>query len=159
LGRDRHLGHRLRRRSLWRRLGTALAASSSQAHAAHAFQCPHAQEGAASASLTAADPEILKSEDRVDLATEINDVVDQLQLQQPGLSYAQVVNALVAAYCPIVVELPNLTDAQKHARVTRFSALARQLTPANSLPSGSLVIATVPLSLESTVGSALRGAR
>jgi hypothetical protein len=99
-----------------------------------------------SASLTAADSEILKSEDRVDLTTGINDVVNQLQLRQPGVSYAQVANALVAAYCPIVADLQNLTDAQKRARVTRFSALARQLAPANSLPPGSLVIATVPLS-------------
>jgi|BarGraIncu00222A_1022003.scaffolds.fasta_scaffold80615_1 hypothetical protein len=122
------------------------AVGSAQARPAHAFECPRVQQGAVTASLTAADSEILKSEDRVDLATGINEVVDQLQLRQPGLSYAQVVNALVAAYCPIVADLPNLTDAQKHTRVTRFAALARQLTPANSLPPGSLVIATVPLS-------------
>jgi hypothetical protein len=121
------------------------AVASAQASPAHAFQCPRADEGAMSLSLTAADTEILKSEDRVDLATGINDVVNQLQLQRPGLSYAQQVNALVAAYCPIVAELPNLTDAQRHARVTRFATLARQLAPANSLPTGSLVIATVPL--------------
>jgi hypothetical protein len=128
-------------------LGLALAAAAPSAKAApaHPFQCPHAREGTVSTSVTAADSEILKSEDRADLATGINDVLNQLQLQQPGLTYAQQVNALVAAYCPIVAELPNLTDAQKHARITQFATLARQLAPANSLPSGSLIIATVPL--------------
>jgi hypothetical protein len=42
-----------------------MAAPSAQARSAHAFQCPHAREGAVSASLTAADTEILKSDERV----------------------------------------------------------------------------------------------
>lgn len=119
--------------------------SSAHARPARGFQCPHAHEGAVSANMTATDSDILKSDDEVDLATEISDVVNRLQLQQPGLSYAQLVNALIAAYCPIVVELPDLTDAQKHARVTRFATLARRQVSANSLPAGSRIIANVPL--------------
>jgi hypothetical protein len=95
--------------------------------------------------MTAADTALLKADDRVDLATEINDVVNRLRLQQPGLSYAQLVDALIAAYCPIVVELPDLTNAQKHARVVRFAALAQQQVSANSVPAGSLIIANVPM--------------
>jgi hypothetical protein len=124
-------------------LGLSLAAAP--AGAAAPPECPHAQEGAVSAALNAADTEILKSGDPGFLAAAINEIVNRLQLQRPGLSYAETVNALISAYCPIAAALPDLSDAERQARMARFAVLAQRLAPEESLPPGSQVLASVPL--------------
>jgi hypothetical protein len=126
-------------------LGLSVALAGAAGAQAAPLECPRAQEGGVSAALTAADAEILKSEDRGDLAVEINEIVNRLQLQWPALSYAEIVNALIAAYCPVVAGQPDLTDAQRQARVERFAGLAQRLAPEDSLPAGSQIIASVPL--------------
>jgi hypothetical protein len=125
-----------------------LAGAGAAAAEAAPLECPRAQEGGVSAAITAADTDIFKSGDGADLAAEVNDIVNRLQLQTPGLSYAATVNALIAAYCPVAAALPDLTDDQKQARLARFAALAQRLAPEDSMPAGSQVIASVPLSPE-----------
>jgi hypothetical protein len=126
-------------------LAAGLLLAGHAAAQAGSLECPLAEEGRVSAAITAADTAILKSEDRIDLAAEINEIVNRLQLQRPGLSYAEIVNALIAAYCPVVAALPDLSDADRQARVTRFAALAQRLAPDESLPARSQIIASVPL--------------
>jgi hypothetical protein len=119
-----------------------LAVSSASARPA-GLDCP--SQAAAPAGLSPADAEILKGDDNIALAGEINDIVNRLLLGRPGLSYAQLVNALIAAYCPIVAGRSDLSVAEKRDRMMRFAALARRQVSANALPRGSLIIANVPL--------------
>ncbi|SFK14790.1 hypothetical protein [Methylocapsa palsarum] len=116
-----------------------------EARTAQGLQCPEAYEKEVLATTTAADAEILKSDDPVDLTMEIYEIINRLRVRQPGLSYPQVVNALISAYCPIVTKLPDLTDAQKLSRLMRFAALVQEKAPANSLAQGALILATTPL--------------
>lgn len=125
-------------------LGLLLAGVASPA-LARGLDCPRANEGTISAGMTAVDTQIMKSDNQVNLATLINDVVNRLLLQQPGLSYARLVDALVAAYCPIIAGRSDLSLGEKRDRVMRFAALARRQVSANALPQGSLIIANVPL--------------
>jgi hypothetical protein len=117
-----------------------------EARPEHGLQCPVIREGDVSVPTTAADAEILKSDDPAELTMEIYEIVNRLRVRQPGLSYPQVVNALVSSYCPVVAKLPELTEAQKLARLMRFAALVQQKAPAESFAQGALILATVPLS-------------
>jgi hypothetical protein len=117
-----------------------------EARTEHGLQCPVVHEGDVLATTTIADAEILKSDDPADLTMEIYEIINRLRVRQPGLSYPQVVNALISAYCPIVAKLPDLTEAQKLARLMRFAALVQQKAPADSLAQAPIILATVPLS-------------
>jgi hypothetical protein len=52
---------------------------------------------------------------------------------------------MVAAYCPVVANLVNLTVVEKWRRMRQFDTILRQQLAANMMPPGSLVIANVPL--------------
>lgn len=44
----------------------------------------------------------------VDLANEINDAVNKLQIAQPNISYAELTNVAIAAYCRVVANTEGL---------------------------------------------------
>ncbi len=81
----------------------------------------------------------------VDLANEIKGLINRVQTEKPGISNDEIINGLIAAYCPVVAGMTQASSAEKFRLMRRFDAvLMRELT-ATAMPSGSLIIASVPL--------------
>jgi len=81
----------------------------------------------------------------IDLANEINGLIYRVQSEKPNISYDELTDVLIAAYCPVVAKANGLTDHQKWTRMRQFDKLIEQQVAANSMPPGSLIIANVPL--------------
>ena len=47
-------------------------------------------------------------------------IVDDLRARYPGIENAEIVNYLMAAYCPVVAQLSGLGQPEKQARMDRF---------------------------------------
>jgi len=89
--------------------------------------------------------ELVTSGNSVDVANEIYDLINRLQIEQPNISYTDLTNVLVAAYCPAVASKRGLSAAEKWQRMQQFDAILRQQLAANMMPAGSQIIANVPL--------------
>ena len=110
------------------------------------LQCPELAPGAMSNPL--ADPkraQLVTTGNSTDLANEIYDLINRLQIERPNISYTELTNALIAAYCPVVANAPQLTEAEKWQRMRQFDAVLRQQLSADTMPAGSLIIANIPL--------------
>src|SRR5262245_61010133 len=90
-------------------------------------------------------PQFMASASSADLANEIYDAINRLQIERPNISYSDLTNVLIAAFCPLVVNAPQLTAAEKWQRMRQFDAILRQQLAADTMPHGSLIIANVPL--------------
>jgi hypothetical protein len=64
-------------------------------------------------------------------------------LRQEGMPRSQIINHLIGAYCPMVVQQSTLTEAEQALRVRRFAGQVTRLV--YSLESGLDVIINVPL--------------
>jgi hypothetical protein len=80
-----------------------------------------------------------------DLANEIGELINQMQLKEPAVSNADLTNGLIAAYCPLVAQAPGLTAAQRWSQMHRFVQVLQQQIAANDLPPGSMIIVDVPV--------------
>ena len=110
------------------------------------LECPEVGSGAVPNLLAEfKQPQLVTSGNSVDLANEIYDVINRLQVERPNISYTELTNVLIAAYCPLVVKAPQLTAAEKWQRMRQFDAIVRQQFAADTMPQGSLIIANVPL--------------
>jgi hypothetical protein len=85
------------------------------------------------------------SENRVDLANEINEAINRLQIASPNISWSDVQNLLVASYCRVVARKTGLTAAEKWNRMRQFDNVLERQIAANTMPAGTLIIASVPL--------------
>jgi len=90
-------------------------------------------------------PQLVTGGTRADLANEIYDAINRLQIERPNISYTDLTNVLIAAYCPLVANAPQLTAAEKWHRMREFDAILRQQLAADTMPQGSLIIVNVPL--------------
>jgi hypothetical protein len=88
---------------------------------------------------------LVASGNGIDLANEIYDLINKLQIEKPNISYADLTDILIAAYCPVVANLGNLTASEKLSRMRQFDAILQRQLAANMTPPGSLIIANVPL--------------
>jgi len=88
---------------------------------------------------------LVSSADIHELTNEIRYVVYRLQIEHPNISYAELTDVLIAAYCPVVANLRSLTASEKWQRMRQFDAILQQQLAANMLPPGSFIVATVPL--------------
>ena len=109
------------------------------------LDCPEMGPGAVPNLLSDLQVKLVTSSDSVDVANEINDLINKLQIEKPNISYAQLTDALIAAYCPAVANMANLTASEKWRRMRQFDTILQQQLAANMMPPGSLVIANVPL--------------
>jgi hypothetical protein len=110
------------------------------------LECPEVGPGAVPNLLAhLKQPPLMASGNSVDLANEIYDAINRLQIEQPNISYTDLTNALIAAYCPLVANAPHLTTIEKWHRMRQFDAILRQQLAADTMPQGSLIIANVPL--------------
>jgi hypothetical protein len=88
---------------------------------------------------------LVSSGNSVDLANEINDLINKLKIEKPNISYAELTDVLIAAYCPAVASMANLTASEKWRRMRQFDAILQRQIAGDIMPPGSLVIANVPL--------------
>ena len=109
------------------------------------LDCPEIGPGAVPNLLGDAQSKLVMSADSVDLANEINDLINKLQIEKPNISYAELTNVIVAAYCPVVANMTRLTASEKWRRMRQFDAVLQQQIAANTLAPGTLIIANVPL--------------
>ena len=122
-----------------------LCCSARQSYGAENLECPQIGSGSIPDLFSAADGGLFTTENRVDLANEINEAINTLQIASPNISWSEVQNVLIAAYCHVVARKPGLAAAEKWTRMRQFdSALERQIA-ANMMPTGTLIIASVPL--------------
>jgi hypothetical protein len=108
------------------------------------LDCPE-MAGAVPNLLSDLQVKLVSSGNSVDVSNEINDLINKLRVEKPNISYAELTDALVAAYCPVVANMTNLTASEKWRRIRQFDAIVQQQLAANVMPPGSLVIANVPL--------------
>src|SRR5262249_6868774 len=88
---------------------------------------------------------LFTTDNRVDLANEINESINRLQVASPNISWSDLQNVLIAAYCRAVARKPGLTSTERWDRMRQFDSVLERQIAANMMPSGSLIIANVPL--------------
>ena len=113
-------------------------------HAA-GLDCPEIGPGAVPNLLTDMQVKLAMSGNSADLANEINDLINKLQLEKPSISYADLTNVIIAAYCPVVASATTLTASEKWRRLRQFDSILQQQLAANRPAPGILIIANVPL--------------
>jgi hypothetical protein len=125
-------------------VGSIVVCLPDRAHSA-GLDCPEVGPGAVPNLLSGAQAKSVLSGSTVDLANEINDLINTLQVAKPNISNLDLTNVLIAAYCPLVAGQANLTSAEKWQRMRQFDAVLQQQLAANTLPPGTLIVANVPL--------------
>src|SRR5271166_2814665 len=137
----------------WMLVATALSALpglfgaglASPAYAA-GLECPEiGQAGVPDLTNDPARAKLLFGGSGADLANEISDLINQVQLKEPSISNADLTNGLIAAYCPLVAQAPGLTSAQRWSQMHRFVQVLQQQIAAYDLPPGSMIIVDVPV--------------
>jgi len=126
-------------------LGLFAGASPTSANAA-ALECP--EIGHTGVPDLTGDPtraKLLVGGASTDLANEISELINEVQLKEPGISNTDLTNGLIAAYCPLVAQTPGLTSAQRWTLMHRFVRVLQQQLATNDLPPGSMIIAEVPV--------------
>jgi hypothetical protein len=109
------------------------------------LDCPEMGPGAVPNFLSDLQVKLVTSSDSVDVANEINDLINKLQIEKPNISYAELTDALIAAYCPAVANMANLTASEKWRRMRQFDTILQRQLAANMMPPGSLIIANIPI--------------
>jgi hypothetical protein len=115
-------------------------------YGAENLECP--EIGANSVSDLMSDASgggLFVSDNRSDLANEINEAINRLQIGRPNISWSDVQNVLIAAYCRVVARKAGLTAAERWSRMRQFSSVVEQQIAANLMASGELIVANVPL--------------
>jgi hypothetical protein len=111
---------------------------------AEALECP--EMGTISGILRdPAQARLVTSGNSVDVANEVYDLINRLQIERPNISDSELTDVLIAAYCPAVAHAEGLSTAQKWRRMRQFAAIVRRQLAADMMPPGSLIIANVPL--------------
>jgi hypothetical protein len=87
----------------------------------------------------------MASGNTADLTNETLDLINRLQFEKPNMSYAELTDTLIAAVCPVLASLPNLTAIEKWRRMRQFDAILQKQLAADAMPQGSLIVANVPL--------------
>jgi len=127
--------------------GSVVALSSPPTDAAPAVECPVVgAAGVANVLPDWKDGDFPLDADDVTTIEKIDAIIRRVQKDQPGVSFPSLVNSLTAAYCPIVAEQPDRTDAQKRAQLVRFDKILEQRIAAASALSDDQILAQVPLS-------------
>jgi hypothetical protein len=123
-----------------------LCCSTEQSYGADTLECPEIGQGSVPDLVgDASGGGLFTTENSVDLANEINEQVNRLQIASPGISWSEVQNVLIAAYCRVVARKPGLSAAEKWGRMHQFDSILERQIAANMMPSGTLIIANVPL--------------
>ncbi len=110
------------------------------------LECPQTGKGAAPALMSPSQARILAASGGVDMANEIGELIARLRAERPEISYGDLTNALIAAYCPVVSAEASLSSQEKQARLQKFVALVRERLSSELMPPASSILANVLLS-------------
>ena len=102
----------------------SVAALIGAAAPARALECPVPQSASRPGVIKEAPVQIVELAPMLgggDVAAEVPKIVDALRKRYPKAHPAEIVNTLIAAYCPAVQQAAGLSEAQKTARVEDFS--------------------------------------
>ena len=94
---------------------------------AGAFECPASQDQHGPGLLKETPAQIHGTASLLaagDVDNRVPEIVADLRKRYPGVRNAEIMNYLVAAYCPVVARLSGLGDAEKQSRVDRFAEQA-----------------------------------
>ena len=123
-----------------------LSFSAAQGYAAENLECPEIGPGRVPDLIgDATGGGLFATDNRIDLTNEINDAINRLQISNPNISWSDVQNVLIAAYCRVVSRKAGLTAAERWGRMRQFVSVLEQQIAANRLAPGTLLIASVPL--------------
>jgi hypothetical protein len=131
-------------RRVGRAVGVFLGVWAMSAHAT-GLECPDIGQGVPEVTSDPARAKLLLGGAGPDLANEIGELINQVQLKEPAISNADLTNGLIAAYCPLVAQARGLTSAQRWSQMHRFVQVLQQQIAANDLPPGSMIIVDVPV--------------
>jgi hypothetical protein len=87
---------------------------------------------------------LFTTENRVDLANEINEPINGLQIVSPTSPWSDVQNVLIAADCRIVAASPGSPPRKNAAACASSTASWNDQIAANTMPAGTLIVANVP---------------
>jgi hypothetical protein len=138
------LAARLKRFAFAFLLGGLVVCLPGRGHTA-GLECPETKAGAIPNLLTDLQVKLVTTDNSVDLTNEINDLINKLQILMPNISYAELTNVIIAAYCPVVANTASLTVSEKWGRIRQFDSILQQQLAANTLAPGTLIVANVPL--------------
>jgi hypothetical protein len=110
------------------------------------IECPEA--GAGDASLPPSEARLLTQGSGIDISNEIGELIAILKAKHPGISYAGLTNAALAAYCPLVANAPSLDSRQKLNWIRKLDKLVREQLSSEITPQDYSILAQVPLSQE-----------
>lgn len=93
-------------------------------HQAGAFECPRPEKPAPGVLQESAQNEQATSQMFAsgEIEDKIGVAVATLQRQYPQVTDTELANYLIGAYCPVVANMPGLSEAQKTAKVEHFAA-------------------------------------
>jgi hypothetical protein len=136
----------------YRRVGFLLAlfmllcCSIGQSYGADTLECPEIGPGSVPDLIgDASGGGLFTTDNRIDLANEINESINRLQIANPNISWSDAQNVLIATYCRVVARKPGLTAAEKWSRLRQFEGVLERQIAANMMPAGTLILANVPL--------------
>ena len=109
------------------------------------LDCPEIGPGAVPNLIADLQVKLVMSGNSTDLANEINYLINKLQLEKPNISYADLTNVIIAAYCPVVASITSLTASEKWGHMRQLDSILQQQLAANRPAPGTLIIANVPL--------------
>ena len=115
-----------------------------RSHAA-GLDCPEIGPSPVPSLFTDLQAKLMAPGNSVDLTNEINGVINKLQIEKPNLSYAELTNVIIAAYCPVVANATGISASEKWRRIRQFGNILQQQLAANTMAPGTLIIANVPL--------------
>ena len=122
-----------------------LSCSAATTHAADNLECPEIGPGRVPDLIGAATGGgLFTTENRAELANEINGTIARLQADNPNVPWSEVQNVLIAAYCRVVARKDGLTGTERWNRMRQFTNVLEQQIAA-SMASGTMIIANVPL--------------
>jgi len=87
----------------------------------------------------------IQARNNVDLANEISGLIKRLKAENAAISYDEITDTLIAAYCSVVAQMTNASPLDKWRLMRQFDQVLIQQLTANAMPQGSLIIANVPL--------------
>jgi mono/diheme cytochrome c family protein len=117
--------------------------------AARAFGCP--KVGADPVPNVLASPaqaNMLAGAQASDLGNRISSMIYQIRQQQPDVSDADLTNTMNAAFCPAVANTPSMTTDDRRALLMQLSSRVQETLEQHAMPTGTHVMANVPLTPE-----------
>jgi hypothetical protein len=142
----------IRNRSIGQQLGSAivpcvlLCCTMAQSYAADNLECPEIGPGRVPDLIgDTTGGSLFITENFIDLANEINNAISRLEIGNPDISWANVQDVLIAAYCRVVARDARLSASEKWGRMRQFTGVLEREIAADWRPAAKLMIAHVPL--------------